>query len=422
MELSRVFKKILCDTKHPVMAWCDQSGAIVETLSGPNIWTLSYERFTELKKQGARPGDRLFSQAGGKRFVIDLFASLIGHFVFVPCDTDRRDFVSYKDRELLYQCGVALELKTSGTTGSPKTCYYTRQGLLLQLQSHAEYFNYPAESERLCILPWGHAFGLVLDLMLGLFSKSVMFCPLNEKFRGSRKWIVNMLNSHEIDHVALVPRQLELMLLDKRLYPRAPKLIYVGGAKLSPSLLTRTKNWLGFSKIVEGYGLTEAGPGVLLNGQPVGCETKIQEGVLFVKSKSWCLDENFNEPDEWMPTNDFCHLTEERLIRVLCRSSQRIKSTAGLWVNLALIEEHIAKFLDARSVSIKPQAEGLGVVVFVDQQLGEEQRIWITEHLLKYTGQGSIIREIVLNEQTEKFLESSRGKDLSHFFESQELM
>lgn len=421
MELSRAFKQILCDVSHPTLAWCDQAGSIVETLSGPNIWSLAVERSKELKQSGMRPGDRLRSNPHGKSFIVDLFAAMIGHFVLVPEDPSVPSIVPNTDPKKLYKEDVFLELKTSGSTGVPKLRYYTRRGILQQLQSHAAYFNDPTETERLSVLPWGHAFGLVLDLLLGIYSKSVIYAPATEKLRASRKWMATMLDTYDVQHLALVPRQLELILLDQRLTPRAPKVIFVGGASLSPSISERAFTWLGAGRMVEGYGLTEAGPGVLLDGKAIGCEVKIENGELFVRSSSWTLNESLEASSDWNATEDLCVEQPSGKIDVICRASRRIKSSSGTWVNLASVEEAIARTIGARIVSLKPNQNGLQVILFLDAALSEEKRNWVTDRLRQSTGLESALREIVVDQTTEKLLEQARGKDLSHFFDLQQV-
>lgn len=422
MHLSRDFKSILTGTSHPTLAWCDQSGRIVEVLSGPNIWALAFERSKELKKNGARPGDRLSSPPHGKEFVIDLFAAMIGHYVLVPDESSPRRIIPTSNSLALRRKGVLLEMKTSGTSGRPKTVYYTRSGVHQQLVTHADVFQSLIETERLSILPWGHAFGLVLDLLLGLFSKSVIYCPADEKFRGHRKWIATMLDAYGIHHLALVPRQLELILFNNRISPCAPKVLFVGGATLSHSLTERSQSWLGNGKLIEGYGLTEAGPGVLLDGRPVGCEVKEQDGILYVRSSSWSLSETLEESSDWNSTDDLCRQNEAGSWTITCRASHQIKSCSGTWLNLSTIESQLARSISARSVNLKPSPIGLKVFLLVDGALSAEKKSWLSERLLQSTGLSTELFEIVADQSTETMLELSRGKDLSQFFENQRLV
>lgn len=422
MLLSRTFKHILCATSHPTLAWCDESGAVTEVLSGPNIWALAFERARELKKAGARPGNRITSSPQGKEFIVDLFAAMIGHFVLVPDDSSPRGITLTPNSQMLFQKGVFLEMKTSGSSGEPKTRYYTQEGIEQQLKTHANYFLSPVETERLALLPWGHAFGLVLDLLLGIYSKSVIFCPTEDKLRGSRKWITSMLNTHPIYHMALVPRQLELILFNGRLSPRAPEVVFVGGASLTQSLTQRSRTWLGNGQLIEGYGLTEAGPGVLLDGRPIGCEIKVKDGILFVRSSSWSLSETLEESPDWNSTEDLCLENESGSLNVTCRASHRIKSSSGTWVNLSNIESQIALSVNARTVTLKPCPQGLQVFLLLEEALSEEKRCLMSERLLQSTGLASELFEIVVDQSAENLLEQSRGKDLSHFFENQRLV
>ncbi len=422
MDLSRTFRNILCDLQHPSVAWCDEFGKVSEVLSGPNIWSLAFERSTELKRLGARPGDRISSPSFGKEFIIDFFASIIGHYVFVPDDSKPRGILQSTNSHALRNKDILLELKTSGSTGEPKTRYYTRQGILLQLKNHSEFFSYQSETERLAILPWGHAFGLVLDLVLGLYSKSVVYCPADQKLRGSRKWMTTMLDTYNIQHLSLVPRQLELILYNNRQTPRAPDSIFIGGARLNHSLAERCKDWIKEGKVYEGYGLTEAGPGVLLNGRAIGCEVKIKDGELFVKSESWSLGDDLKTPCDWQPTNDLCVETDDGRIDVICRASEKIKSSSGQWINLKTLEENLLKDINALNVSIKPTQNGLQVFVFVEFNLSLTKKDCAIERLYQFSGLTCSLYEIVVDDRTENLLENSRGKDLSHFFETQQLM
>lgn len=422
MHLSRIFKNILNGTSHPTLAWCDHSGSMLEVLSGPNIWTLAFDRSKELKQNGARPGDRISSPPHGKEFVIDLFAAMIGHFVLVPDESSLRRILPTPNAIALRRKGVFLEMKTSGSSGRRKTVYYTRSGVQQQLETHADFFQSVAETERLSILPWGHAFGLVLDLLLGLFSKSVIYCPADEKLRGYRRWIATMLDTYPIHHLALVPRQLELILFNNRLLPCAPKVVFVGGASLSHSLIERSQCWLGDGKLIEGYGLTEAGPGVLLDGRPVGCEVKVQEGILYVRSLSWSLSETLEESSDWNSTDDLCLINESGALTITSRASHQIKSCSGTWINLSTIESQLALTASARSVTLKPTTKGLQVFLLLDGALSAEKKTRISERLWQSTGLKSELIEIVADQSTETMLELSQGKDLSQFFEKKLLV
>ena len=265
---------------------------------------------------------------------------------------------------------VRLLLRTSGTTGAPRWVAISDGNLCAVLDSHANSLALEGGCV-LSVLPWHHAFGLVLGLLASLLQADEIVRDANDgrDFSG----LLALAQAHPITHVDLVP------ILATRLFgdPRGEALLHrlrggvVGGAAVSASLAAM----LGGTALRVGYGQTEASPGIALGapgewsegflGRPVGCAVRIDDdGVLAFRGKNACVGFweqgrlNRLDPERWVRTGDLVERLPDDGLRIVGRDSDRFKLANGRMVDAARYEAAIRLALPAaREVLVRANGE-----------------------------------------------------------------
>lgn len=247
-----------------------------------------------------------------------------------------------------------LALRTSGTTdpAQQKTVLITAEMIHDQLEAHyrfpalrLETPHGPSRGCRLSVLPLWHAFGFVLDFLLGLRAgQDIIFTP-SQSLKDLKSLL---LTPHlPVRSLALVPRQIELL---ARILPesfrRGEVVLHTGGANLSAS--SHALGTKHFGGVVEGYGLTEAGPGVLLDGLPLPIhELRVaaEGGPLFLRRHRcgiFLSTPNETAQSEWLNTGDWA-IPESGRIHIRGREGLMVKDASGLWMNLDELSSSIRK-------------------------------------------------------------------------------
>jgi len=190
---------------------------------------------------------------------------------------------------------VRLLLRTSGTTGPGRWVALSDRNVLSVLASHLPHLSL-RNARVLSVLPWTHAFGLVLDLLPALLSGAEI---IRDPSGGrSPEQLVALGSTWGATHLSAVPLTIQ------RLLDTAPgrDLLQnldggiVGGAPVSGPLATALSN----TALRAGYGQTEASPGISLGrpgrwsaqylGRPVGCSVTIApDGELLFRGPNACV-------------------------------------------------------------------------------------------------------------------------------------
>jgi acyl-CoA synthetase (AMP-forming)/AMP-acid ligase II len=190
---------------------------------------------------------------------------------------------------------VRFLLRTSGTTQPARWIALSDRNVLSVLASHLPHFTLQ-NARVLSVLPWAHAFGLVLDLFPALLAGSeIVRAPDGGRDASG---LVGLADAWDATHLSAVPLTIQ-RLLD---YERGPSLLkrlnggIVGGAPVSGPLADR----LAQTRLRVGYGQTEAAPGIALGapgrwaanylGRPVGCTVEVAEdGELLFEGPNACI-------------------------------------------------------------------------------------------------------------------------------------
>ena len=187
---------------------------------------------------------------------------------------------------------IRFLLQTSGTskTTSDRFVALTDANVLSVLDSHLPLLHLHEEESRvLSVLPWHHAFGLVLDLLPALFSGAEVFrvAPDTPNLAAALVAAGTRLGATHLNAVPLLLKRIAATEAGVD-FLRSLKGGIVGGAPVDAalaSLLTSTQ-------LRAGYGQTEAGPGIALGrpgcwpgagylGQALACDVALDsDGVL----------------------------------------------------------------------------------------------------------------------------------------------
>ena len=211
---------------------------------------------------------------------------------------------------------IAFLLRSSGTVGQPRWIALSETGVMAVLQSHMPMLGIDGGCA-LSVLPWSHAFGLVLGLMPALLrARRIVTIPAATG--GAGAWIATA-RANAVTHMSMVPLIATRLGAsdDGRAMLRSLHGGLVGGAPIDERLALL----LTTTRLRVGYGQTEASPGIMLGhpgeframllGRPVGCEVRIEpDGVLAFRGPNACEGTWENqrlhplEAGRWQRTDD----------------------------------------------------------------------------------------------------------------------
>lgn len=296
---------------------------------GASLWTGSRLWTNAFRSAGLQPGDRLvITLPPSPAFVQVLIAALWQGctVALVPSDENVDDLVASLDaraavasRPLSYAWhadtpagplsspdslrsrqtdrtpDIRFLLRTSGTMGHAKWVALSDRNVLSVLASHLPAFALNG-ARVLSVLPWTHAFGLVLDLFPALLAGAEII--RDPKGGRDPESLVRLRDDWGATHLCAVP------LTVRRLANRRAgwKLLrdleggVVGGAPVAGPLAER----LSHTSLRAGYGQTEAAPGIALGprgkwdaqylGRPRGCTVTIaDDGELLFEGPNACV-------------------------------------------------------------------------------------------------------------------------------------
>ncbi|MFA9191245.1 AMP-binding protein [Flavobacterium sp. FZUC8N2.13] len=226
-----------------------------------------------------------------------------------------------------------IDLKTSGTTGTPKIIRKNKQALVNSALATGVFFGLKAGDTALCCLPVEFIAGkmmLVRSFILGLAIDFVL--PNSEPLAHLDK---------KYDFVAMVPMQVENSLDDLH---KVKKLI-IGGAKMNDSLVKKLMNVS--TQVYETYGMTETITHIA--AKRVGEQAfSILPNVLISQNENNCLVIDAPQlSEERLITNDLVEIINDYQFVLLGRIDNVVNS-GGVKLIPEKIEEKLADAIDAR--------------------------------------------------------------------------
>lgn len=190
---------------------------------------------------------------------------------------------------------VRFLLRTSGTTGLARWVALSDRNVLSVLASHLPHFEL-SNARCLSVLPWSHAFGLVLDLFPALLAGAEIIRDPDGGRTADR--LLSLSHAWGSTHLNAVPLTIQ-RLLDHDDGPALLSSLHggiVGGAPVSGPLAEALQR----TRLRAGYGQTEASPGITLGepgewdanylGRPVGCDVSTaDDGELLFQGPNACV-------------------------------------------------------------------------------------------------------------------------------------
>ncbi|MFR9801614.1 AMP-binding protein [Pseudonocardia sp. RS010] len=161
---------------------------------------------------------------------------------------------------------LALLIYTSGTTGRPRGVQLSHRALLANREQTAALRPAPVTpADRVLLaLPLFHSFGLAAGLLQVCWAGAT--AVLTERFDAAAT--PGILRDHRVSALAGVPSLYRALLdvpaADLRTALEGVRICTSGGAPLPPAWLTAFREATGM-EVLEGYGLSEAGPVVTCN-------------------------------------------------------------------------------------------------------------------------------------------------------------
>jgi len=280
---------------------------------------------------------------------------------------------------------LAVLLYTAGSSGEPKAAMLTHRALLSHLHNVASLQVLDRDDVVLAVLPLFHVFGL--NAVLGSWVMSGARLVVMNGFDGFGE----VLAAEKITNLPVVPPILARILDDERAVANLGSVTKVvsGAAPLSVDLREQFTARTGL-RVEQGYGLTEAAPGVTATfgrnalghghvGRPLpGVEVRIGDGTeptepgeIWIRGPTmfsgyWPDGSGGPDADGWFATGDVGYMIDGELF--LVDRSRELIIVNGFNVYPAEVEEAIAELPEVESVAVigRPHwRTGEQVVAFV---------------------------------------------------------
>lgn len=271
--------------------------------------------------------------------------------------------------------GVALVLRTSGTSGQPKRIALSYANIWAHLSTHMQAFELDEHDVVLSVAPWHHAFGLLVDALPALLSgAAVVVDPTAARHPGR---VRDALHGLEATWLSAVPQVVRGLLHQDGGSEAVARLRggVVGGAVVTADLAECLRG----TRLRAGYGQTEAGPGITLGspggwapgmlGEPLGCETWVDgTGHLRVRGPNVHLGRFIDgrlerlPRDRWLETGDLVSRSGANLI-FRGRVDHRFKLENGRMVDAPHLERLIEEQIGGEVALRSPDSRRLVVTV-----------------------------------------------------------
>ncbi|WP_037372257.1 long-chain-fatty-acid--CoA ligase [Anaerovorax odorimutans] len=342
---------------------------------------------------------------------------------------------------------ISTFLYTSGTTGKPKAAMLTHKNLTINAEQCYLGLHSRPDDNYMCVLPMFHVFAFTACILMPLWSGATI--SILESFQP--KEVIDILIKDDITIFMGVPAMYVVLLEASKKNITFPKLrLAVSGGAALPVEIYRQSREIMKLPVVEGYGLTEASPGVSFN-PPHGVQKEGSIGLPIPYIECKIVDENdielpaneigelvvrgenvmmgyYKQPEEtektlrngWLHTGDLAKKDEEDYIYIVDRKKDMVV-VAGMNVYPREVEEAIYQYSKVKEVAVigvKDKLRGEAVKAFVVLKENEEctskellqflkerlavyklpRKIEFVENLPK-NGTGKIMKRVLKEEQ-----------------------
>lgn len=196
-----------------------------------------------------------------------------------------------------------ISIKTSGSTGIPKTISVEKNKMLFSASHTAQYFGFEASQKSLLCLPVTYIAGKMM-IVRALFSGLNLICV-----NPSQNPLETLQPGITIDFAAMIPLQLQQAINTPSL--SQIRRILLGGGPVSHDLENQTQHLT--TEIFHGYGMTETLSHIALrrvNGDKASQTYKALNGIELSMDSRKCLTITaIGLADETLVTNDIVSFT-----------------------------------------------------------------------------------------------------------------
>ncbi|OYU67027.1 MAG: hypothetical protein CFE22_05995 [Cytophagaceae bacterium BCCC1] len=308
---------------------------------------------------------------------------------------------------------TAFEIKTSGSTGIPKTIHLKRELIEASIEMTKKAFDLDDGHLFFCCLNIENIAGLMMLLRSQRLKGELMLVepsadPL-EKL-GNLDYLFSDNRGRNV--FAFVPLQLQKLLENEKYIQilKTAKTILVGGAALNTELKAKIADL--YLPVFETYGMTETISHIAIKNIRLDEDTfNTLEGVEIKLNDAGCLMIKSPTTDfEWITTNDIVEIIENKTFKLIGRFDNIINS-GGVKIQLEEIERKIEENIKIESryfcFGIPDQQLGQKLVLIVES---EEKRI-SKEQLSTILSKFEVPKEIYF---VKKFSETSSSKVDKH--------
>jgi O-succinylbenzoic acid--CoA ligase len=301
------------------------------------------------------------------------------------------------------QPDLYIQLKTSGSTGMPKTFQASKDKMLFSASLTADYFGFEAGQTALLCLPTDHIAGKMM-IVRALLSQLNLICV-----KPSKNPLNDLPADSLIDFAAMIPMQLEACLKSPIL--SQIKKILLGGGPVTEKLQEQIQNIV--PQIFLGYGMTETLSHIALrriNGEMPSASYKALEGIELDKDGRNCL--TITAPkllEETLITNDLIEFTGKNEFIWKGRVDNVINS-AGIKLIPEELEKKIHPIPQRRFFMAGKKDEKLGeklILIIEGNPFGETEMSSFKNALKASLGKYEMPKEIYFLDQ---FIETKNKK------------
>ncbi len=312
---------------------------------------------------------------------------------------------------------IAFLQYTGGTTGVAKGAILTHKNIISNIEQIYKWGKHKVEEKKettIAPLPMYHIFCLTNTLlMLRLGAKTVLITNP----RAIKKFIKE-LKKHSFTMFSGVNTLFNALLNRKEFYKvdfSHCKIVLGAGAAIQETVAKKWENVTG-TPLIEGYGLTEASPGVVFNpfdgnhqmnsiGLPLpdtkikiaddnGQELPIGEaGELLVKGPQ-VMKGYWNKQDEtdqvfidgWLKTGDIAVIRDDGYVKLIDRKKEMINvSGFNVYPNeIETVAVQHSKVLEAGVIGVPDERSGEAVKIFINRKDNSLTKDEIREHFKKF--------------------------------------
>lgn len=278
---------------------------------------------------------------------------------------------------------VRLLLHTSGTSQARRWIALSDANLWAVLDAHAPHLAL-AGATVLSVLPWHHAFGLVMELLPALLAgAAIVRDPAGGRDLDA---LLSLADAHAPTHLDAVPHTVRRLAARRDGAALLARLRggLVGGAPVDAALAAVLRG----TRLRVGYGQTEASPGITLGapgewragalGRPLGCAVRLDDdGVLAFRGPNACIGEWRDgalaalPADRWVRTGDLARAEPDGSYTYEGRIADAFKLANGRFVAAATIEAAVrARFPQvSEALLASPDGETLVLALSGDAPL-----------------------------------------------------